>query len=173
MSRFDICLAAVSKLEGGASNHPADKGGLTMAGVKQATYDAYRRRKGLPPRPVTQSTQVERVEIYRAEFWTPVRGDAMPAPIDLLIFDMAVNSGPDRAIKTLQRALGVTADGVFGAQTLRALQEDTAAGQVGALVRQILDRREDFYRARVAKDASQQVFLAGWLNRLDALESMA
>lgn len=172
MSRFDTCLAIVLDIEGGVSNHPNDRGGLTLAGVKQATYNAYRRRKGLPLRPVTQSTSVERVEIYRAEFWTPVRGDAMPAPIDLLIFDMAVNSGPERAIKTLQSALGVTADGVFGNQTLRALHEDVAAGQVGALVRQILATREDFYRGLAAKDASQKAFLAGWLNRLDALEAL-
>ena len=173
MSRFDTCLAAVSKLEGGASNHPADKGGLTMAGVTQATYDTYRRRKGLPPRPVTQSTPVERADIYRSQYWTPVRGDALPPPLDLVIFDMAVNSGPDRAIKTLQRALGVTVDGAFGAQTLRALQEDTAAGQVDHLVSQVLELREAFYRGLVAKDASQKVFLAGWLNRLDALEALA
>ena len=173
MSRFDICLAAVSKLEGGASNHPADKGGLTMAGVTQATYDAYRRRKGLPPRPVTQSAPGERADIYRSQYWTPVRGDALPPPLDLVIFDMAVNSGPDRAIKTLQSALGVTVDGVFGAQTLRALQEDASAGQVDHLVSQVLELREAFYRGLVAKDASQKVFLAGWLNRLDALEALA
>lgn len=173
MNRFDACLAAVTKLEGGSSNHPADKGGLTMAGVTQVTYDAYRRRKGLPSRPVTQSTPVERADIYRSQYWTPVRGDALPPPLDLVIFDLAVNSGPDRAIKTLQRVLGVTEDGLFGSQTLRALQEDAAAGQVEHLVSQVLDRREAFYRGLVARDASQKVFLAGWLNRLDALEALA
>jgi len=173
VNRFDACLAAVTKLEGGTSNHPADKGGLTMAGVTQATYDAYRRRKGLPPRPVTQSTRTERADIYRSQYWTPVRGDALPPPLDLVIFDMAVNSGPERAIKTLQRVLGVTPDGVFGNQTLRALQEDAAAGQVDHLVSQVLELREEFYRGIVARDASQKVFLAGWLNRLDDLEAMA
>lgn len=173
MSRFDTCLAVIAKLEGGTSNHPADKGGLTMAGVTQTTYDGYRRRKGLPLRQVTQSTPAERSEIYRSQYWTSVRGDELPPPLDLVIFDMAVNSGPDRAIKTLQRALGVTADGAFGNQTLRALQEDTAAGQVNNLVRQVLEEREAFYRGLVAKDASQKVFLTGWLNRLDVLEAMA
>lgn len=173
MSRFDTCLAAVLGIEGGASNHPNDRGGLTMAGVTQATYDAYRRRKGLPPRPVTQSTTVERADIYRSQYWTPVRGDTLPPPLDLVVFDMAVNSGPDRAIKTLQTALGVTVDGVFGAKTLQAVQEDAAAGRVDSLVRQVLAAREEFYRGIVARDASQKVFLAGWLNRLDTLESMA
>jgi lysozyme family protein len=36
------------------------------------------------------------------------------------VFDAAVNSGPAQATRWLQRALGVTADGVIGPQTMAA-----------------------------------------------------
>ena len=38
--------------------------------------------------------------------------------VDLMVFDMAVNSGPGRAGKILQRVVGATVDGGIGPQTL-------------------------------------------------------
>jgi lysozyme family protein len=37
----------------------------------------------------------------------------------MMVFDMAVNSGPARAVRTLQGCLGVTSDGAFGPLTGR------------------------------------------------------
>jgi len=50
------------------------------------------------------------------------RGDDLPGGLDLAVFDFAVNSGPARAVKTLQRIVGVPADGVMGAMTLDAVR---------------------------------------------------
>ncbi|MDX8457095.1 glycosyl hydrolase 108 family protein [Mesorhizobium sp. VK9D] len=38
--------------EGGYSNQPADPGWVTLKGVTQRVYHAYRRSKGFAPRPV-------------------------------------------------------------------------------------------------------------------------
>jgi lysozyme family protein len=81
------------------------------------------------------------------------------------MFDAAVNHGPRRAVILLQRALGVKDDGVFGPKTLAAVQSaDEEALCVAMLVKRAL-----FFRAIVNNDASQAIFLKGWLVRLREL----
>lgn len=46
----------------------------------------------------------------------------MPAGIRFDLFDMAVNSGVKATIRTLQRTVGETPDGVLGPLTLQAVQ---------------------------------------------------
>lgn len=116
------------KYEGGFSNHPRDPGGVTLEGIIQRVYDAYRKRKGLPTRPLTPQMRgtaewtAERNDIYRAQYWNAIRGDELPAGIDLVVFDGAINSGPYQSVKWLQRALGVEATGNIGEVTLAALE---------------------------------------------------
>ena len=50
---FERCLAVTLKWEGGYSNHPDDPGGPTMQGIIQREYDAWRRKQGKRPRPVS------------------------------------------------------------------------------------------------------------------------
>jgi lysozyme family protein len=45
------------------------------------------------------------------------------AGVDYCVFDVAVNSGPGRAVKFLQSCVGVTADGGFGPATLAAVEK--------------------------------------------------
>jgi lysozyme family protein len=45
---------------------------------------------------------------------------------DYLAFDFAVNAGAFRCIKTIQRALNITADGIIGPVTLKAIQDTNA-----------------------------------------------
>lgn len=108
--------------EGGYVNHPKDPGGATNRGVIQRTYDGFRSRKGLPRQSVRHITNEEVWEIYRAQYWNAIYGDELPAGLDYAMYDFAVNSGPGRAAKFLQRRLGVTADGQIGQQTLGALR---------------------------------------------------
>jgi lysozyme family protein len=117
---FTSSLAVTLKYEGGFSNHPQDPGGATMKGVTQRVYDAWRRKHGLQPRSVRQLGQDELEAIYRRDYWDRCRCDDLPSGVDLAVFDFAVNSGPVRAIKTLQAVIGVAADGVVGPRTLAA-----------------------------------------------------
>lgn len=162
---FSKCMSRVLAYEGGYSNHPSDPGGVTLEGVTQRVYDGYRQRKGLKARPLTaamRSTaawQHERDEIYRLQYWEKVRGDELPAGIDLVVFDGAVNSGPVQSIKWLQRALGVTADGMIGEVTLTAID---ACLDDDLLIDDICRRRMGFLRSL----KTWSTFGTGWSRRV-------
>lgn len=47
----------------------------------------------------------------------------LPSGVDYAVFDFGVNSGPVRAVKTLQKVLRVPQDGWIGPQTIQAIAE--------------------------------------------------
>ncbi|WP_111732188.1 glycoside hydrolase family 108 protein [Roseovarius amoyensis] len=120
MDRFPRAFALLRVHEGGYSNHPADPGGATMKGITQRTYDADRRRRGLPTQSVRNITDAEVEAIYRGQYWNTVRADDLPPGVAYCVFDAAVNSGPGRAARWLQECLGVPVDGVIGSETVAA-----------------------------------------------------
>jgi lysozyme family protein len=163
MDNFPKSLEFSLRWEGGFSDHPADHGGATMRGITQATYDAYLRSIGAPSYPVKGIRDEEIEWIYRRNYWEEIRGDSLPSPLSIAVFDCAVNSGPSRSIKLLQAACngGLIIDGAIGPKTIAAAQ--------GVAVGKVIDQREAFLRRIVVRDPSQQVFLKGWLNRIAAL----
>ena len=160
---FAYCERTVLAFEGGKVNNPNDPGGRTNEGVIQRVYDGWRRRKGLPLRSVYEMEPAERDDIYRNQYWVAVRGDELPAGVDLAVYDGAVNSGPAQAIKWLQRALGVTVDGHIGEATLRALEECT---DMDGLVAGICARRLAFMQAL----HTWSEFGKGWARRVAAVQ---
>ncbi len=113
-----------------------------MWGVTQRVYDNYRKSQGKKPQPVKHVNSAERDAIYRNLYWSPIKGDKLPAGIDYIVFDGAVNSGISQAVKWVQRALGNAyngaVDGVMGELTVKAIQ---AVNDHDALIAKILDRR--------------------------------
>jgi len=169
-TRFETGLAFVLKWEGSKfTNDPHDHGGATRYGVIQTTYDTFRKGQGLEVRSVEVITMDEVGAIYQRDYWNKVKGDDLGEPLDLVAFDTAVNMGVGRSARFLQQSLGVSVDGAIGSQTLRAL----AGADRAATVSRFLDLREQFVRAIVARDATQERFLKGWLNRLNDLRSAA
>lgn len=92
-NNFETCLSAVLRYEGGRVDDARDPGGRTNQGVTQRTYDAYRRSRALFPMDVYKMAIPERNAIYRQQYWNVIGGDGLPAGVDLVIFDAAVNSG--------------------------------------------------------------------------------
>jgi lysozyme family protein len=160
---FDTCERTVLVFEGGKVNNPNDPGGRTNEGVIQRVYDGWRRRNNLPLRSVYEMEVAERDDIYRNQYWLAVRGDELPAGVDLAVFDGAVNSGPAQATKWLQRALNVAADGHIGEATLRALDECT---DMDALIVAICARRLAFMQSLRTWGA----FGSGWAKRVAAVQ---
>lgn len=158
-------LPLVHVFEGGYSNHPSDRGGATYKGIIQRVYDKYRKDKKLPANDVRDISEEEIADIYYTRYWIRAKCHLMPSnKIAIAVFDTAVNMGPKRAAKFLQRASGAVADGIIGPLTLEALGKTDP----DLLCRDFFELREGFYR-RLAKRPGQDVFLSGWLRRLSAL----
>lgn len=97
--------------------------------------------------------------LYRRRFWDAIQGDALPAGLDVALFDFAVNSGPKRAVIGLQRALDVADDGRLGPVTLAALADRDRPGLIGA----VCDGRLAFLRAL----STWPRFGRGWTRRVE------
>lgn len=163
--RFAACLAETLRWEGGFSHVREDPGGPTMRGVTQRVYDGWRDGQGLPRRPVREIERAEWEAIYRRNYWDAVRAGELPAGIDLCAWDMAVIAGPVQAIRSLQRVLGVKADGHLGAATMGALQRR----EPGELIRAYVEERRRFHRSL----PTFWRFGKGWLSRCDGIEAAA
>lgn len=164
MSKFETCLPLILKYEGGKVDNKNDRGGRTAYGITQRTYDAYCDAHGRARADVWDIDAGTVADIYQRDYWLACHAFELPAPVDLVTFDAAVNSGPKRAIQWLQAAAGVEADGVIGPHTLAAVQAAVPASLANA----ILARREAFYH-QLAQQPGQAVFLKGWLARLTNL----
>lgn len=142
IDNFPASLAFTRKEEGGNDDDPHDHGGRTSRGIIQREWDAWRQTHPGLPDDVWQAPDAEIDDIYKAQYWNPYC-DALPGGVDLFFFDTCVNAGRQQAVKLLQRALGVTADGMFGIATRAAV----AAATPATLVHAFAERRRDFYRA--------------------------
>ncbi|MFN7185425.1 MAG: glycoside hydrolase family 108 protein [Alphaproteobacteria bacterium] len=166
---FETSLALTLHHEGGWSDHPKDPGGATNMGVTIGTL----KRLGIDVdgdgdsdiadlrklRPV----DVERV--YRAFYWDAVRADLLPAGVDIAVFDFAVNSGPARAARMLQLAVGAADDGDIGPQTLAALAKKAP----GSVVSAVSEKRLRFLRSL----KTWGTFGKGWQRRVEEVERAA
>lgn len=148
--------------EGGYVNHPKDPGGATNMGVTQRTYNAYRARRGLPAQSVRGITSDEVAEIYKTQYWDAVRADDLPAGLDYAVFDYAVNSGPSRAMKDLQREVGAAPDGINGMRTM----EGVNAADTFDLIERLCHRRMRFLRGL----KHWPTFGKGWTRRVMGLQ---
>jgi lysozyme family protein len=162
--RFDRCLAEVLRLEGGYVDDPRDPGGATKHGVTRAVL-AEARGRTVTRQEVAALTEAEAADIYRSRYWAEAGGAELPAGLDLLAFDMAVNMGPGTAARLLQGALGVEADGVIGPRTAAAAARQPAAETIRAA--------SELRRQRYRSLAGFAAFGRGWLRRADAVEALA
>ncbi|MEQ1672651.1 MAG: glycosyl hydrolase 108 family protein [Hyphomicrobium sp.] len=104
-------------------------------------------------------------DIYRARYWQPGSCASLPEAVALMHFDAAVNHGVGGAIRLLQAALGVAADGEIGPVTLAAARAQDAT--------LIIERYAELRRARYRALPHFWRFGRGWLRRVDATEKRA
>ncbi len=157
-SNFAPALVAVLKHEGGYSNHPKDPGGATNRGI---TLDTFRRyvKPGASVSDLKRITDAEVAEVYRRFYWeSAVNADDLPDGLDFCAFDFAVNSGPDRAGRYIQRIVGVKQDGKIGPITLAAVR----AMPVEDIINRLCDDRLAFLRQLT----TWGTFGKGWTNRI-------
>jgi lysozyme family protein len=171
-SRFDACLAVVLRLEGGFTDDPRDPGGATNLGITRRTLARWRGVtpwQALPVAAVRALGRDEAARIYRALYWDRCNADALPAGLDLALFDFAVNSGPERAIALLQKEVGAVPDGLIGPKTLAALKARIALTGVAGIIVALCNGRLSFLQ-RLAISAT---FGSGWSRRVAEIRQLA
>ncbi len=170
-SRFEICLKVVMGFEGGYSNHRYDTGGLTIYGVTAATLRQAFERGVVGHNEIRRLTVEEARDIYQAMYWEPIGAPGLPEPLDLILFDCAVNHGVGGAGQLLQRTLNfviaadLRIDGVIGQKTVEALKGALNGNSPEALALAVLAMRARLYVKIVERDARQREFLWGWIRR--------
>lgn len=127
---YPQAIRLIFRHEGGYVDHPLDPAGATNRGITRATLAAWRGRP-VSKAEVMALSEREAADIYRERYWNAVRADDLPAGVELVVFDAAVNSGPARAARWLNQALGLGAQARISDRTLQA----AASHDPGELIR--------------------------------------
>ena len=163
---FEHVLAS----EGGYVNDPHDHGGETNLGVTKAAWAGYLKRP-IQDGEMKALTKAEVKPFYKKMYWDVCHCDVLPAGVDYMVFDLAVNGGTGRGAKMLQTVAGVNPDGAIGPATLAALTAIKDEPKV--TIKKMSAYKEAFYKAIVAAKPDQEKFLKGWLNRVETVEKLA
>ncbi len=134
---------------GGYVNNPDDPGGETKYGISKRAY---------PDIDIAGLTEDDAKAIYQRDYWGAHQCDTMPWAVGWVFFDCAVNHGAHMAIKWLQGALSLPADGVLGQQTLGAVAR--VSDPISA-ARDITLARDEFS----ATLSNYPTFKRGWKKR--------
>jgi lysozyme family protein len=164
-------LAFTLAQEGGYVDDPYDPGGATNMGVTLATLRHWEHDEALGPDAVRDISRQTASSIYGALYWNAVRGDSLPAGVDLSVFDFGVNAGPRRSAELLQAALGFGSaeeDGWIGKLTLAALVKAEPDDVIGSLA----ERQAGYYRSLPEFARYGQGWLARTERRTQAARAM-
>ncbi|MDX8482666.1 glycosyl hydrolase 108 family protein [Mesorhizobium sp. VK24D] len=161
---FQRALALVLESEGGWSDKKADPGGATMKGVTLANFRRYVKADASKA-DLARITDDQLATVYRRFYWDAFAGSELPDGIDYVVFDFAVNSGPGRAARYLQAALGVAEDGRIGPATLAAARAKPA----GVVIDTLCDARLAFLQ----RLPTWPTFGKGWSARVASVRAKA
>lgn len=175
----DTLIDEVIAMEGGYSNHPADRGGATCWGITEAVARAHGYVGDMRHFPQTQARA-----IYRKQYWDGPRFNRLARSSPLIaaeLFDTAVNMGPGMAVRFLQRALNalnrrgvdypdIDLDGMVGPATEAALANFIALRKANGeetLLKAIEALQGERYIHLAEQRPANEAFLYGWLaNRI-------
>jgi lysozyme family protein len=177
--KFEKCLPDTEAQEGvpwasgpmpsrAFSNSLHDPGGKTGEGIVQKEYDAKRRQWGRQTQDIRKMSKDEERTIYYTDYWLPYCPQ-LPDGLNLEFFDDCVNEGSHEAMKLLQIALRVRADGQFGPQTETALDAMVAANQVVRLIDSYKISREAFYHGL----STYRYFGGDWIRRSETIDKQS
>jgi lysozyme family protein len=165
-SNFETCLALMLAHEGGYVHHEKDPGGMTNLGVTKRVWEEWVGHE-VDEKQMRALTHEMVAPLYKRKYWDAIRADELVAGVDYCVFDVAVNSGPGRAIKFLQSCVGVAVDGGFGPATLAAVkksEEDPAR-----LIELYCAKRLEFLQSL----KTFETFGKGWSRRVQEVKDKA
>lgn len=164
MARSEILAPFIRSWEGGFSNHPNDRGGATNKGITIGTFrQVFGRDKTVDD--LKALTDDQWMHIYKTCYWDCWKADLIVSQsIANLLADWCWASG-GTGVRLAQQVLGVAADGIVGPVTLQAVNAADASQLFAALWKRRRKHFED-----VAQQPGQEVFLKGWMNRLNSIK---
>lgn len=127
---FDTAFARLMQNEGGYTPGRDDPGGETNWGISRRSY---------PNVDIANLTRDQAKAIYLQDFWIRGQMDQYDPAIAFQVFDVAVNSGIETAVRMLQRAAGVADDGHIGPVTVAAVKAKTVSDIIVLLIAERLD----------------------------------
>ena len=158
-NNFQKCLDLVLKSEGGWTGEQGlkgDPGGETNLGVTKKVWEEW---VGHEVKTMKNLTPADVAPMYQAKYWMACYAPQLPVGVDYMVFDMAVNAGPGRAVKLLQESMGCVPDGVIGPRTMQLIaQKDNTS-----VVQAYSDRKTSFYESL----PTFSTFGKGWLKRVE------
>lgn len=165
---IDDALTFTLKNEGGYVDHPADKGGPTNKGITIKTLSRYLGRKA--SKDEVRKLDYETIKlIYKKYYWDALNLDhVVDQGVATALFDMGVLCGPGTAARLCQEVLGIAQTRKMDVGTLEAINSTTDQQFIPAFASRNIKRFEEI----AAKQPSQRVFLRGWKNRANRLQSL-
>ena len=171
-TRFKKISRIILRHEGGYVNRSDDKGGPTKHGITLTTWKAYAKQDlGIEPTwdSLKSMTEQQAETIYFNRYWEP-KGfcDFKSDRVALMVYDWSITSGG--AILQIQKLLnqkyqtGLAVDGNLGKNTVEAIN---SIPDQEALLQDLASIRKQYYTNLTIKNATQIVFLKGWLGRVD------
>jgi hypothetical protein len=131
---FARCLPFIFESEGDYVNDPKDPGGETKYGIS---------KKAWPNLDIKNLTKEEAAVIYYKHYWLFV-ADQLPWPLNLCVFDTAVNQGTKKARQFLKEA--------------------------GSDWKKYLEIRRIWYLSLIHVKPELDRFRKGWLNRINNIK---
>lgn len=173
MAEFGKIIGFVRTHEGGYVNDPNDAGGETYCGISRKHnplwigWTVVDKNKPLRYNAIIKHDALQEMvnNYYYKQYWCAIGGDALHSQsVANMAFDWQVNSG-DICTRALQRLVGVTPDGIVGAQTITAVNAHPASHLLNALKQ----KRIEFYSDLVRRIPQNARYLKGWLKRTNAV----
>jgi lysozyme family protein len=182
-TKFDKAFNFMIKNEGGFADYPEDRGGVTNFGISYKFLKSVEHHHACTTTSdrkyfIKNMTIEQAKAIYKKHMWREAYEEIRQQELVNCVFDMCVHHGHKKAVEIVQRAYNafmltqdLDCDGLFGANTINALNEFSGSnGYVddhayGELISCMIAVRESLCRCIAAHDKSQRKFLAGWIKR--------
>jgi lysozyme family protein len=164
MRKFDEFLKVILAQEGGDKYHEVtgDSGLATKYGISLTFYKTI--EPDATKEDIKELTYQDAYSIYKKYFYEGVNLHLIDNELlRLHLFSHGVNAGTGRAIKMLQKILGVKEDGVLGTMTA---SKTNLYKNPPELTQGYANARLVYYEKIVEKNPSQKKFLQGWKNRV-------
>ena len=144
--------------EGEYADDEHDRGGVTHHGLSKSFLTSINWVDGVPSKDQAKA-------VYRQYFWVGYQCDKMHPLVAWCACDAYIQHPPKAAALMIQQGLGVALDGKIGPISLEAAQSPNLL----LFWRRYRLARVRYYNDIVQNDASQNVFIDGWHDRLHKL----